>query len=1166
MNKEGKRIKLIHRAAALCFAAATVVAQTATATQPQGTGRAVATAADKNAPIEVRLSALQSLKETKGSDQPDTLSALADLILKEKEPRVRMAAIHALDAFDWSADEHALAALVLAREENGAARPHFKPATRALTSEQMGQRTSYDHVWDFDTVWQCRKGDAYPVLQKHEASKGKRSAGGTGTEDDPFLVATAEQLDDIRNKLGSDQHFRQVRDIDLAGYGDPQKGWDPIGRGEAIGSYDGGGYTIRNLFINRPNVDNVGFFGSLLWGKDDAPGRLSRIALENVTIVGRNRTGALAGHLGDAHAKASAQTVVKNCYASGTVSGASIAGGLAGQVFSCQVIQCHVAVAVRAADGQSAPFVQRLWWGAAAQNCFYNADLAGTKTVAIAALQALRRVKPRLDTTSYLFQLLRADDAFLRAKAAELALGVPPNRKLIKALLDDRYVVSRLARQVADSYENESKQQIISALAAFYDRQNYTPKQRVQLARAAGELSTESSVALLIRMLTDPSADVRRAAIEGLQWMGITDPSRDNTIGPQSVWWTARPEEAGRTAAALQPMATNDPDASCREAAAAALARITGEGLSQQNPAQAVLSEDASMAMLPEPEKDLLKTTYAEVDACRQTVLEKFAAGVAWPYTSGARVYHASAHLYLNRNLEAANRRLMEDTELGAYGSEVGGLVSPLWSLIYGLYNSRSPHLPGRLTSETEQLFKQRFFTYLKWNSKESFDDYIGDIWKLKGTENHHVTFGPTTWYLYLGYLKQDPEYAQRELYDGKTVTEWCDAWGDYWKQWLEARALKGLWIEMGAGYAKYSYPGILALYVGAEDPQVRRRAEMFLDLSFIEEAQISYGNMRGGGKSRASMNPLSGIGHILPVLYGEGVLLGHYGLHEAVISGYRPPMEAMLIRKQYELPETPIIIANRRPGEVDAEGALKAESALVNYGYKTRHFLLGSILRAPHTKTSPLFGQNLRSGLLFASGEGIFPNPESVGRYMDPYYSFQHENVMVLQKNKGAKNTTVGIYVKPKAKKVERDGWVFVDDGQAYGAIRVLEGGYHWDGKGANVLPDQELAPMLIQGGDADGFGSFDQFMAAVLGNTITWDGEKVEYAGPNQTRIEFFSRPVGKLPRVAGRDYTFLPAAAYESPFLNSEAGTSTATVTVGSLKTVYDFENSEIIRNQK
>ena len=197
------------------------------------------------------------------------------------------------------------------------------------------------------------------------------------------------------------------------------------------------------------------------------------------------------------------------------------------------------------------------------------------------------------------------------------------------------------------------------------------------------------------------------------------------------------------------------------------------------------------------------------------------------------------------------------------------------------------------------------------------------------------------------------------------------------------------------------------------------------------------------------------------------------------------------------------------------------------------------------------------RSG--FASGEGIFPNPKHSGggRYANPYFSFQHENVMVLQKNKDAYNTKyVGIYVKPKARKLEHDGWVFVDDGEAYGAIRVLQGGYHLDDKKANVLPNQEFAPMLIQGAM---WMNSDRLIivTAVLGNTIKWDGEKVEYVGPNQPHIEYFSRPSGKLPRVAGQDCIFQRAATYESPFLNSKAGTATATVTVGPLKTIYDFK---------
>ena len=54
----------------------------------------------------------------------------------------------------------------------------------------------------------------------------------------------------------------------------------------------------------------------------------------------------------------------------------------------------------------------------------------------------------------------------------------------------------------------------------------------------------------------------------------------------------------------------------------------------------------------------------------------------------------------------------------------------------------------------------------------------------------------------------------------------------------------------------------------------------MFLDLSFIEEAQISYGNMRGGSKSRAGKKPGSSISFLLPVLYGEAVRFpGHIGL-----------------------------------------------------------------------------------------------------------------------------------------------------------------------------------------------------------------------------------------------------------------------------------------------
>ena len=39
-------------------------------------------------------------------------------------------------------------------------------------------------------------------------------AGGSGTQQDPYLVATADQLNNVRKYL--DQHFKQIAHIDLS--------------------------------------------------------------------------------------------------------------------------------------------------------------------------------------------------------------------------------------------------------------------------------------------------------------------------------------------------------------------------------------------------------------------------------------------------------------------------------------------------------------------------------------------------------------------------------------------------------------------------------------------------------------------------------------------------------------------------------------------------------------------------------------------------------------------------------------------------------------------------------------------------------------------------------------------------------------------------------------
>lgn len=87
-------------------------------------------------------------------------------------------------------------------------------------------------------------------------------AGGDGTETNPYQVATAEQLDAIRNNMTA--HYIQTADINLAGME-----WEPIG-GKSLdeeeariftGSFDGGGYEIQNMTITDGGKQYIGLFG-----------------------------------------------------------------------------------------------------------------------------------------------------------------------------------------------------------------------------------------------------------------------------------------------------------------------------------------------------------------------------------------------------------------------------------------------------------------------------------------------------------------------------------------------------------------------------------------------------------------------------------------------------------------------------------------------------------------------------------------------------------------------------------------------------------------------------------------------------------------------------------------------------------------------------------------
>ncbi len=146
-----------------------------------------------------------------------------------------------------------------------------------------------------------------------------------------FKISTADQLVDLADKvenatsywggLWKDASFEQVADINM-------KNVDWQGIGSFRGKYNGGGYSVKNIKI-KANGTSAGFFSV-------AEGAV----IENLAIVNfgvdtsADYVGAVVGYATD--------TVIRNCWTSGSVTAKENAGGIAGYMDeSGSVSKCY---------------------------------------------------------------------------------------------------------------------------------------------------------------------------------------------------------------------------------------------------------------------------------------------------------------------------------------------------------------------------------------------------------------------------------------------------------------------------------------------------------------------------------------------------------------------------------------------------------------------------------------------------------------------------------------------------------------------------------------------------------------------------------------------------------------------------------------------------------
>jgi len=159
---------------------------------------------------------------------------------------------------------------------------------------------------------------------------------GCNTHVDPPLsqnleIQTWYDLDAVRYNMTGNYTLLNDLASSTAGYtelagptANEGKGWDPIGSwdlqlniGDPIfsGTFDGQGYEIRDLFINRPGEGGVGLFGFV------GGGVIKDIGVVNADVTSGEFIGSLVG---------CNNGTVSNSYSAGSVNGTFWGGGLVG--------------------------------------------------------------------------------------------------------------------------------------------------------------------------------------------------------------------------------------------------------------------------------------------------------------------------------------------------------------------------------------------------------------------------------------------------------------------------------------------------------------------------------------------------------------------------------------------------------------------------------------------------------------------------------------------------------------------------------------------------------------------------------------------------------------------------------------------------------------------
>jgi hypothetical protein len=356
----------------------------------------------------------------------------------------------------------------------------------------------------------------------------------------------------------------------------------------------------------------------------------------------------------------------------------------------------------------------------------------------------------------------------------------------------------------------------------------------------------------------------------------------------------------------------------------------------------------------------------------------------------------------------------------------------------------------------------------------------------------------------------------------------------------------------------------------------------MLLDLTYALIAQETLANgVRGGAKSRVYSFRESawqgGEDRSFNLIFNPPGFAPLYAPLQATSTYFPPPVVLRLGRDPAA--RGTYSIAQRVPGvglTAGKDTSIDPSRSVFRYSFVTPSYIVGSFALMSEQPYAAMSAQNRWQGVVLNGDLGARIAPqitrlnkagglEREQRVPNGFASIQDRNVLITQRSNfqtGYRSRT-DIYFSGTLDLLEEEaGWIFVREGDAYGAVRVVNPGddsYRWlDPVRKHHSPTRESrfvtladpdSPIVFVASEASDYGSdFAKFKSSLKAQVVRREGNAIEFAG-----LTFFGPKRGGL---GGYAFDSLDTKTFDSPFVRSSWASGIIYIREGEERLLLDM----------